>query len=84
MRFGLFIKRRIDAGVTKFASSRFIDVFGGSQGIATPISLVFDDVRDVQFSTGDVVGVYIQGCERRAQYGLDRIIIIINYGSTVI
>ena len=84
MIFGLFIKRRVDAAVTKFISTRFIDVFGGAQGIASPISLSFDDVRDIQFLTGDVIGVYIQGCERRAQYGLDRISIIINYGSLTV
>jgi hypothetical protein len=81
MIFGLFIKRRIDAGVTKFTSSRFIDTYGGAEVFNDPLSLVFGNIGDVQFSTGDVIGVYIQGCEIGAQYGLDTISITINYGS---
>ena len=81
MIFGLFIKRHIDATVTKFASSRFIDLYGGVEVVADPVSLSFSNVRDQQFLTGDVIGVYIQGCERGAQYGLDTISINIEYAS---
>ena len=84
MIFGLFIKRHIDATVTKFASSRFIDLYGGVEVVADPVSLTFSNVRDQQFLTfltGDVIGVYIQGCELGAQYGLDTISINIEYAS---
>ena len=84
MIFGLFIKRHIDATVTKFASSRFIDLYGGVEVVADPVSLSFSNVRDQQFLTfltGDVIGVYIQGCELGAQYGLDTISINIEYAS---
>jgi hypothetical protein len=81
MIFGLFIKRRIDAGVTKFTSSRFIDIYGGAEVFNDPLSLSFSIGGGVQFSTGDVIGVYIQGCEIGAQYGLDTISMNITYGS---
>ena len=79
IKFGLYIQTPGDPIISKITSTTFFSIFEGLSN--TRLEDIFYTINDdsIRFVTGDILGLYIEGCDGGSNYGLDRINVDIKY-----
>ena len=79
IKFGLYIQNPGNPIISKISSTTFFSIFEGLSN--TRLEDIFYTINDdsIRFVTGDILGLYIEGCEEGGNYGLDRINVYIKY-----
>ena len=80
IKFGLYIRHFDDPVISKITSTSFFSIFEGRPNALQNELLFTTNDNNIRFLTGDILGVYIEGCRQNGgNYGLDRISVNIKY-----